>query len=174
MWEPTIVSERVVVSESFACLRGYAGSVYKRINTEFRTNSGEPSNAIQGLHSNVSRSEEGFVVFVPVDRLTLLKSTPGALYSIMSFVADMATSLNSLRFFSHMYSPLDNSAARGSVWQAFAQAVGSYVAEIEKQLTRFEKYIHKNCKNNATKVYDDVHYNTENTKFFTLIDKFDT
>ena len=121
MWEPTIVSERIVVSESFACLRGYAGSVYKRINTEFKTNSGEPSNAIQGLHSNVSRenSEEGFVVFVPVDRLTLLKSTPGALYSIMSFVADMATSLNSLRFFSHIYSPIDKSSARGSVWQSF-------------------------------------------------------
>ena len=105
-------------------------------------------NAIQGLHSNVSRenSEEGFVVFVPVDRLTLLKSTPGALYSIMSFVADMATSLNSLRFFSHIYSPIDNSSARGSVWQAFAQAVGSYVSEIEKQLTHFEKFVQENCK----------------------------
>ena len=109
-------------------------------------NNGEPGNAIQGLHSNISRSEEnGFVVFVPVDRLTLLKSTPGALYSIMSFVADMATSLNSLRFFSHIYSQIDNSAARGSVWQAFAQAVGSYVSEIEKQLTRFEKYVQENC-----------------------------
>ena len=83
-------------------------------------------------------------MFVPTDRLTLLKSTPGALYSIMSFVADMATSLNSLRFFSHIYSQIDNSSARGSVWQAFAQAVGSYVSEIEKQLTHFEKFVQEN------------------------------
>eukprot|EP00944_MAST-04C_sp_MAST-4C-sp1_P007267 g7267.t1 len=172
MWEPTIVSERVVVSESFACLRGYAGSVYKRINTEFRTNSGEPSNAIQGLHSNVSRSEEGFVVFVPVDRLTLLKSTPGALYSIMSFVADMATSLNSLRFFSHIYSPIDNSSARGSVWQAFAQAVGSYVSEIEKQLTHFEKFVQEKYRDDRTKSSDIMHSNTEITNSFTVIDFF--
>ena len=168
MWEPTTISESVVVSESFACLHGYAGSLYKRVNTQSRNN----RNARQGFHSIGSRetSEESFVAFVPTDRMTLLKSTPGALYSIMSFVADMATSLNSLRFFSHMYSPLDNSAARGSVWQAFAQAIGSYVAEIEKQLTRFEKHIHKNCKNNTTKVYDDMHNNIENTKFFTIID----
>ena len=50
------------------------------------------------------------------------------------------------------------------MWQAFAQAVGSYVSEIEKQLTRFKKYVQEKHGSDRTKSFDIMHSNAEITK----------
>eukprot|EP00943_MAST-04B_sp_MAST-4B-sp1_P005791 g5791.t1 len=117
-----------------------------------------------------------FVKFLPHDEIVLANCSPDALFNLMSFVADAATSLNSLRRFSRIYNTIEISATRGSVWQAFAQAVGTYVDEIERKLMHFEMDV--NQKYYGIEKNDSINKNFNNSNarkdtvpcLFTLID----
>ena len=157
MWAHNIIPESVAIEESFACLRGYVGLLYKRKDVRTQESSymfySKKQVMKTKIYNKLNKSKVNdnvFVAFAPCDTFTLKHTSPDALFNLLSFIADTATSLNSLRRFSHIYSAIDISSVHGSVWQAFAQAVGTYVDEIERRLMRFESYVNNTCYNNSS------------------------
>ena len=178
MWAHNIIPESVAIEESFACLRGYVGLLYKRKDERTQESSYMFHSKKQVMKTKIYNklnkskvNDNVFVAFAPCDTFTLKHTSPDALFNLLSFIADTATSLNSLRRFSHIYSAIDISSVHGSVWQAFAQAVGTYVDEIERRLMRFESYVNNTCYNNSSN-NNSIHETEKQVPkyLFTLID----